>query len=298
MMPQRMPFVVDGDPVVGNLFLPAGRGPHPAVIVGGPMTSVKEQVTGVYAQALAERGIAALAIDPRHYGESGGQPRQYEHYAHKIADLRAAAEALAQHPDVAEDRIGAVGVCLGTGYIAWAAVDHPRIKSVGGVVGYYRDVAELRGKDPVAFQAKVDQGVAARRHYEQTGEVLTIPAAALQGDAAMTLAETFDYYARRAAHPNYKNAFAVMSREHFLTFDVQPAAGRLQVPMVMIHSETALSPAWARRFFAALTGPKQLHWLPSQGQVDFYDDPALVAQACDLLVAHLLATLPPADRSV
>ncbi|TXH20861.1 MAG: alpha/beta hydrolase [Elusimicrobia bacterium] len=284
---QRMQFNVAGDPVVGDLFLPSGDGPHPAVIVGGPMTSVKEQVTGVYARALAQRGIAALAIDPRHYGESGGQPRQYEFYQHKIADLQAAAEALAQHRQVDGDRIGAVGVCLGTGYVVWAAVDNPRIQAAVGVVGYYRDVAELRSKDPVAFQAKVDQGVAARRHYEQTGQVLTIPAAATEGDAAMTLQETTDYYARRAAHPNYQNAFAVMSREHFLTFDVQPAAPRLRVPMAMVHSETALSPAWARRFYAALTVPKQLHWLTSRGQVDFYDDPGLVAQASDLAVAHL-----------
>ena len=287
MMQQRMQFVVEGDTVVGSLFLPQGPGPHPAVIVGGPMTSVKEQVTGVYAQALAQRGFAALSIDPRHYGESGGQPRQYEFYHHKIADLRAAAEALAGHREVDGNRIGAVGVCLGTGYIVWAAVDNPRIKAVAGVVGYYRDVAELRSKDPAAFQAKVDQGVAARLHYEKTGEVLTIPAAATQGDAAMTLQETFDYYARRAAHPNYQNAFAVMSREHFLPFDVQPAAPRLRVPMVMVHSEKALSPAWARRFFDNLSVPKQLHLLPSQGQVDFYDDPTLVAQASDRVVAHL-----------
>lgn len=50
-----MQFNVAGDPVVGDLFLPSGDGPHPAVIVGGPMTSVKEQVTGVYARALAQQ---------------------------------------------------------------------------------------------------------------------------------------------------------------------------------------------------------------------------------------------------
>ncbi len=287
MIQQRLQFTVDGDTVVGSLFLPKETGSHPAVIVGGPMTSVKEQVTGVYAQALAQRGIAALSIDPRHYGESGGQPRQYEFYQHKIADFRAAAAALAQHPLVDAARIGAVGVCLGTGYIAWAAVESPHIKAVGGVVGYYRDVAELRSKDPAGFQSKVDQGVAARLHYQQTGEVLMIPAAATQGDAAMTLQETCDYYGTRAAHPNYRNEFAVMSREHFLPFDVQSAAARLRVPMVMVHSERALSPAWARRFFESLTVPKQLHWLDSRGQVDFYDDQTLVAQASDLVAAFL-----------
>lgn len=254
MIQERIEFVVDGDTVVGNLFLPSESAQHPAVVVGGPMTSVKEQVTGAYAMALAQRGIAALSIDPRHYGESGGLPRQYEFYKHKIADLKAATEALAQHPQINPNRIGAVGVCLGTGYIAWAAVDNPRIKAVGGVVGYYRDVADLVRKDAAGFQAKVDQGVAARLHYEQTGDVLMIPAAATTGDAAMTLQETCDYYGNRAAHPNYRNEFAVMSREHFLPFDVQAAAARLRAPMVMIHSENALSPIWARRFFRQSCG--------------------------------------------
>jgi uncharacterized protein len=72
----RVAFEVAGDGVVGDLHLPAGPGPHPAAIVVGPMTSVKEQVTGVYAAALAERGIVALAIDHRGYGESAGAPRQ------------------------------------------------------------------------------------------------------------------------------------------------------------------------------------------------------------------------------
>ena len=291
MIQERIEFVVDGDTVVGNLFLPSESAQHPAVVVGGPMTSVKEQVTGAYAMALAQRGIAALSIDPRHYGESGGLPRQYEFYKHKIADLKAATEALAQHPQINPNRIGAVGVCLGTGYIAWAAVDNPRIKAVGGVVGYYRDVADLVRKDAAGFQAKVDQGVAARLHYEQTGDVLMIPAAATTGDAAMTLQETCDYYGNRAAHPNYRNEFAVMSREHFLPFDVQSAAARLRAPMAMIHSENALSPIWARRFFDGLVVPKQLHWLRSRGQVDFYDDPALIAQASDLLQAFLLDKL-------
>ena len=146
----------------------------------------------------------------------------------------------------------------------------------------------MRARDPEGFQSKVDAGIAARQHYESTGEVLTIPAVALTGDAAMTTAETFDYYGTpRAAVPNYTNAFAVMSREHFLPFDVQAAAPRIQAPLAMIHSENALSPGWARRFYEAVTAPKQIHWIDSRGQVDFYDDPSLVRQASDVLADHL-----------
>ncbi len=287
MRKERMELVVDGDVVIGDLYLPAGDGPHAAVIVGGPMTSVKEQVTGVYARALSERGFAALALDHRHYGESGGEPRQYEYSAHKIEDLRAGIDALAGQSVIDANRIGAVGVCLGAGYVMWSSVDNPRVKAIGGVVGYYRDVTDMRARDPEGFQKKVDQGRAAREHYEATGEVITVPAVSTTGDAAMTTPELLEYYGTRAAVPNYKNAFAVMSRVHFLPFDVMPAAPRIGAPVVMIHSEKALSPHWARKFYDTLPGPKQMHWLESRGQVDFYDEPALVAKASDILAAHL-----------
>lgn len=281
-------FIVEGEPVVGHLHLPDVPGPHPAVVVGGPMTSVKEQVTGVYAAALAQRGFAALAIDPRHFGESGGAPRQYEHYQRKIADLRGAHAWLAAHPAVAPGRLGAVGVCLGAGYTAWAAVEQPRVRALAFIAGYYRDPDELRARDPEGFAARVADGVRARLDYEATGVARTIPAVALEGDAAMASPETFDYYGTpRGAVANYVNAFAVMSREHFLPFDVQAAAPRLAAPVLMVHSERAISPAWARRFHAAIMAPKELRWIASEGQVDLYDDPSRVGEAADLVAAHL-----------
>lgn len=291
MAVERVEFRVAGEPVVGHLHLPEGPGPHPAVVVAGPMTSVKEQVTGVYAAALAERGIAALAIDHRHYGESGGSPRGYEHWERKVQDLRAAIEWLAGRPDVNPGRIGGAGVCLGSGYMAHAAAGNPRVSAAGFVAGYYRDPAAMREADPAGFDAKVAQGRAAREAYEADGRLDVIPAAAADGDAAMGTPDTVDYYTRRAAHPNYRNCFAVMSREHFLPFDVQAVAGRLNVPVVMVHSERALSPQWARSFAAKLGSRVRLHWIESRGQTDFYDDPELVDGAVDRLAAHFVTTL-------
>ena len=144
----------------------------------------------------------------------------------------------------------------------------------------------MQARDATSFAARIDQGIAARRRFEATGEVETIPAASLQGDAAMQTEDTVDYYTRRAATPAYANAFAVMSREHFLPFDVQAAAPHLDVPVLMIHSENALSPAWARKFHDALATPKEIVWIASRGQTHFYDDPPLVAAAADRLAAH------------
>ncbi len=279
-------FSVEGTQVVGHLFIPDGPGPFPAIVVAGPMTSVKEQVTGTYAKALADRGFAGLALDHRNFGESGGLPRQYEHVPSKIADLVRALDIVADHPKCDSERLGILGVCLGAGYAAWAAIDSPRVRAFAGIAGYYRDPMALRQKNPTDYDAKTQQGVTARLAFERTGTAQIIPAAALHGDAAMQTEDTVDYYTRRANIPPYKNEFAVMSREFFLPFDVQAAAPRLNVPAALVHAETALSPTWARTFYTALPGRKNLTWVDARSQTAFYDTPSLVALATDQVTTH------------
>lgn len=138
---RRITFDVDGDRVVGDLHLPDGAGAHPGLVVAGPMTSVKEQVTGAYAAAMASRGFAALAIDHRHYGESGGQPCQYERSDHKIKDLKAALNALESQPEVVDGALGYLGVCLGCGYALWAARGEPAVRAVGKHVRPWRAIS-------------------------------------------------------------------------------------------------------------------------------------------------------------
>ena len=281
---ERVEFKCGGARIIGDLHLPSGVGPFPATIVGGPMTSVKEQVAGTYAAALANCGIAALSIDHRHYGESGGEPRQYEYYPHKIEDLRAAIEALKIHAAVDEEKLVATGVCLGCGYVAHAIGGRRDIKAFVAIAGYFRDVPAMKAADAQDFDAKVAQGRQARQHYEATGETIVIPAVALDGDAAMTLQSTYDYYADRARHPNYVNAFAVMSREHFLEFDVQSAAAAITTPFFMAHGPNALSPTWAQKFYHAVPGEKEFFEIASKGQTDIYDNPEIVSTVAQRVV--------------
>lgn len=295
-MKQRVFIKLKDEQLVGELYLPLGPGPHPAIVVAGPMTSVKEQVSGVYAVALAMRGFAALALDHRHYGESSGQPRQLEHHEHKVEDLSAALDWLAQQASVDPERLGLAGVCLGAGYACYASGANPRAKALGLVSGYYRDPQQLRQRDLQGFERLIEQGRAARERYEQTGHNTLIPAAALDQDAAMSTASTVDYYATpRAGVPNYQNAFAVMSRERFLPFDVQAIAPRLTVPTAMIHARGAIAVPWAEAFYDALAAPKALTWLEAASQVDFYDQPGLVSAAADILAAHFVHHLNPKE---
>jgi fermentation-respiration switch protein FrsA (DUF1100 family) len=289
---ERFTFTRDGDQLVGTLYLPVEQ-PVAAVVTTGPLTSVKEQATGAYARALSERGLAALAFDHRTFGESEGQPRQLEQPEGKAADVSAAVTALSADERTSGLPVLAVGVCAGGGYMARAVADDSRIRAFAGVAGYYSDAAAFAELSPQAYQAAIDRGRAAERRWRETGEVETIPAVAPDGgDVAMPLHEAYEFYGtRRGAVNNYTNAFAVQSLAYTTSFDAQEAAARIRVPFLLVHSEHALSPPLARRFYAGVGAPKSELWLQSQGQIDFYDDPLLIGAAVDAIADRLTSTL-------
>ena len=288
---ERVAFEVESVDVVGVLRVPDGARPSAALLFAGPMTSVKEQATGNYAESMAARGFVTLAFDHRHFGESQGTPRQYEHPGRKVEDFRAAFAFLASRPEVDPARIGAVGVCAGAGYLAPAVAGDDRIKAWGTVAGFFHDASQQREWMGGDYEPTLDRAIAAREHFEDTGEAHVIPAVG-DGEVAMPLAEAFEYYGTsRGAVPNYVNKFALMSREHTLPWDAQSAAYDITVPTVMVHSENALAPPLARKFFASLGGLKEQVWMESEGQIDFYDDPERIHKAADQLTRHFRAHL-------
>jgi uncharacterized protein len=270
----RFTFTRAGDQLAGTLYLPPSA-PTGIVVTTGPLTSVKEQATGAYAEALARRGFAALAFDHRTFGQSEGIPRQLEDPLGKVADIGAAVSALRTDDQLGRLPVVAAGICAGGGYMARAVADDPRIRAFAGIAGVYPGAA---APDP----AVADRGRAARQRRLESGETEMIPAVAADGgDVAMPLREAFEYYGTaRGAVPNYVNAFAVESYDQ-PAIDAQEAASRLAVPFLLVHSEHALSPALAREFYSGVTSEKSQLWLESAGQIDFYDDRALIEPAAD-----------------
>ena len=66
-----------GIELAADMYTPKdAKGKLPAIAVSGPFGAVKEQVSGLYAQHMAERGFLTIAFDPSFTGESGGDPRQ------------------------------------------------------------------------------------------------------------------------------------------------------------------------------------------------------------------------------
>ena len=121
-MTERVTFRSEGLRLAGLLHTDNPR----AIVLTGPFTGVKEQVTGDYAARLAAEGFTTLTFDHRGFGESEGRP-QHEDSQGKLADLRAAVGQLAGY------RVALVGICLGGGYAMKAAATDPRVTAVAGI---------------------------------------------------------------------------------------------------------------------------------------------------------------------
>jgi len=121
-----------GDETVrGILYVPAGSGPFPALIVihewWGLNDWVKDQ-----ASKLSDEGYVTLAID-LYRGKVATTPDE----AHEIMrgvpedrakrDLHAAFEFLGSQPNVKKKRIGAIGWCMGGGYSLDVALQEPAL---------------------------------------------------------------------------------------------------------------------------------------------------------------------------
>ena len=83
--------------LAGILRLPAefdlGK-KYPAVVITGPMLSIKEQAQSVYATRLTEAGYVTLVFDGSYFGESEGMPRLQELPDVKESDIEAAVDSV------------------------------------------------------------------------------------------------------------------------------------------------------------------------------------------------------------
>ena len=116
---------------------------YPAIAVSGPYGAVKEQVSGRYAQVLAERGFITIAFDPSFTGESSGEPRRTSSPDINTEDFMAAVDYLTQRPDVDAERIGICGICGWGGIGLNAACIDTRIKATCAVTMY--DMTRVTG---------------------------------------------------------------------------------------------------------------------------------------------------------
>jgi uncharacterized protein len=276
--------------LAGDLRVPTGSDDAqlPAVVFTGPFTGVKEQVAGLYADRLAQRGLVTLAFDHRNFGASDGDRRQHEDPAGKLDDLSAATSFLANHDNVDANRIGCVGICMGGGYALKHSAFDRRIKALAVVAAAFNDPKVMRdgiGDDAYRQMMGAFAQIAGREHL--TGAIDYIKAvSAVDGeDAAMPGAEPFEYYGTaRSSASGWRNEMTRLSVRELLTTDLAMGADFIgPTPTLIIHGTTDnfCSPAGAQNAYDRIDGTKELLWLETSNHIDLYDNPVFVDPAID-----------------
>lgn len=135
---QEVAYPAGTETVHGLLYLPAGGGAHPALVVvhewWGLNDWVKEQ-----AQDFARQGYVTLAVD-LYGGQVTTNPQTAYHLMSTLSkqrsvdNLMGAVAFLSHRKDVNPHRIGAIGWCMGGGYAAQLAIADPNLRAV--VINY------------------------------------------------------------------------------------------------------------------------------------------------------------------
>ncbi|MBY5564596.1 alpha/beta hydrolase [Rhizobium leguminosarum] len=283
-------FQNDGVTLAGTLYLPAdykAGEKRPGVLVTGAWTSIKEQMSGLYAEEMAKRGFVALAFDFRGWGQSSGNIRFKEDPLAKADDIVAAADYMTTLPEIDAGKIAGLGICASAGYMAAAASGNPDFTAISLVAPWLHDKAIVEriygGADGVSRLIVTSR---AAEEAERSGWPRVIVAAS--ADDSTALMYQIPYYTEptRGLIPQYDNKFNLASWEPWLTYDSVATGDRLDKPTLIVHSEAAAVPQGAHAFFARLPGEASEIWLDGVTQFDFYDNPEDVTRAADAAAAH------------
>jgi fermentation-respiration switch protein FrsA (DUF1100 family) len=279
---QAVHFDNNGIRMAGNVYLPPGfnaGGKYAAIVSVHPGGGVKEQTAGLYAQRLAEQGFVTLAFDASHQGASGGEPRFLDDPMRRVGDIYSAVDYLTSLPYVDAGRIGALGICAGSGTTIKAATNERRIKAVATVSAVDVGAATRKGWDgkaPVSAQMEMLDAVARQRTAEAAGAAPAyVPYVPAVGDttAPRDLQEAADYYLTpRGQHPNAPNKMLLTSLSCLVSFTGFDQVETLLTQPVMIVAGSEAGSLWhSQELHAKAAGPKDLFIIDGATHMDLYD---------------------------
>ena len=250
---------------------------YPAIVITGPMLSVKEQAQSVYAERLTNEGYVTLVFDGVYFGESEGMPRGQELPDVKESDIESAVDYLESLPYVDNNRIGGLGICGSGSYMSVAGVKEPRIKAVTAIVPAISDISN---SPMMGFFKPEDEVKAAKQAYDKgEGEIMYLnfmPRAFDEGAAY--------YYTSRGTNPRWSNQVVAWSQLELVKYNVTNIMKDMKKPYLVITGENAWSkPSSEEIFNVVSTNTKEMHVIKEASHFDMYDLAPFVTEAFEYI---------------
>ncbi len=290
-----------GITLAADMYVPKNaEGKLPAIAVSGPFGAVKEQCSGLYAQAMAERGFLTIAFDPSFTGESGGNVRYMASPDINTEDFMAAVDFLSLCDLVDPDRIGIIGICGWGGMAINTAALDTRIKATVASTmydmtrvnanGYFdsEDSEEARYEKRAAMCAQRLEDLRNGEYKLGGGVVDPLPE-----DAPYFVKDYYDYYKTdRGYHErslNSNGGWNVIGCESFVNQPILQYSNDIRSAVLIIHGDKAHSCYFGKDAYANMvkdskyTDNKELFIIPGASHTDLYDGGAKKAIPFDKL---------------
>ena len=174
------------------LYLPEGATdatPAPALVMGHGLGAIKEMRLAAFAERFQAEGYACLVFDYRHFGDSGGEPRELLSIPRQREDWRSAVAFVRTLPEVDANSVVAWGTSFGGGHAIVTAADDPSIAA---------SIAQCPFTDGLASLAKIPPKAAVRLTRAAVRDLLAaatrrepvrVPVAAHPGEVGLMSAD-------------------------------------------------------------------------------------------------------------
>ena len=271
------------------------------VVMAGGAGVTKEPATDRFAARFHAAGYSVLAFDHRHFGESGGTPRQVLRIREQLADWEAALDCAASLPGVASGKVAAWGFSLAAGHLLRLAArpaDQHRLAAViaqaplaDGAVSSPRALGHetpgVLARFPLIALRDAVRGLAGR-------EPLVVPLAGPRGAVAMlTTPDAAD--GDRAlnpgnAYPQWRQTIAARSVLPLALYRPGRTASRISCPLLAVVSTRDQSVLAKPALKAARRAPRgEVLQIDGAHYAAFLDQhETVVAAELDFLRRHLL----------
>jgi fermentation-respiration switch protein FrsA (DUF1100 family) len=279
-------FTSNGVTCAADLYLPPGFDAGkawPALVLCHGFTVLKRSLVNE-AHYFAQAGYVTLAIEYRHFGESGGEPRGRLFPMQEVEDVRNAISFVQRLAGVDGERIGIWGTSFGGGIVSYTAAVDRRVKAVvaqAPILDGYRWLKSLRGAaDWEVFLDQVD--TLRQRRYDEGPGASVNPLAPQPDDLVVTppdarAVQAFTDYYVKCGEPmlHTSDVFELESIEKIMEFNAVGMVHRINPRAYCIIALTGFDIYHPRDLideaYKSAGGPKQLVTLPLD-QLDIYWD--------------------------